>query len=66
MNTALSLTTTAATIEVESDAVALMNTARDLAETLNTTLDGLDGKPKNDVASALAAILNAVAKRIEM
>jgi hypothetical protein len=65
MNAALSLTTAAQTIETESDAVTLMNTARDLAETINATLGELDGKPKNDVGSALAAILNAVAKRIE-
>jgi hypothetical protein len=65
MNTALTMTTAAQTIEAQTDAIALMNTARDLAETLNTTLGELEGKPKNDVGSALAAILQAVAKRIE-
>lgn len=65
MNTALAMTTALTTIEAETDAVVLMNTARELAETLNTSLETSEGNGRNEIAKGLAAILNAVAKRIE-
>lgn len=66
MNTALTLNTTPAQmIETETDAVALLNTTRDVIETTNATLEGLDGAAKNEVAKALANLMNAVARKIE-
>jgi hypothetical protein len=49
----------------ETDAIALLNTTRDLAETLNATLESTEGAGRNEIAKALANLLNAVAKRIE-
>ena len=65
MNTALSLNVPPAAETTETDAVALLNTARDLAETINVTLETTEGTARNDVAKALAAVLNAVARKIE-
>lgn len=68
MNTALSLNmtpATPATIAAEADAVALMSTARDLVEAINTTLENTEGAGRTEVAKALAEVLRAVARRIE-
>jgi hypothetical protein len=43
---------------------SILASAGAFAETLQATIGDLEGKPKNDVAAALANILNAVADRI--
>lgn len=66
MNTALSLSTMpAAEVKAEASITDLIEGTRTLIETVNTTLETVDGKGKQEIGLALANILNAVAKRIE-
>jgi hypothetical protein len=65
MQTALAITTAAQTIEAETDAITLLDAAGRLADSINATLEATDGPARNEVAKGLAAILQAVAKRIE-
>ena len=66
MNTALSLNNLTAVQTTETDNTeALIETTRTLVETVQTTLEGLDGAAKNEVAKALANLMNAVARKIE-
>jgi hypothetical protein len=56
----------AATIEAENASVVeMVEAARTLVETTQTTLEGLDGAAKNELAKSLANMLNSVAKRID-
>jgi hypothetical protein len=55
----------AATTEAETDAITLLDAAGRLVDSINTTLETTDGTARNEVAKGLAAILQAVAKRIE-
>jgi hypothetical protein len=49
----------------EESITEVLEGTRSLVETTQATLEGLEGAAKNEVAKALAALLNAVAKRIE-
>lgn len=42
----------------------ILEAARALTETINTTLESLEGSGKAEVAKALASVLNAVAAQI--
>lgn len=56
----------AATVEAENASVIeMVEAARTMVETTQTALEGLEGPAKNELAKALAAMLTAVAKRIE-
>lgn len=65
--TALTLTPaeTTATAKMTDSIAEVLESTRSLVETTAAAMETLDGKAKNDVAGALAKLMEAVAKRIE-
>ena len=50
---------------MNAEMIAALDAARSLVETINASLETLEGKDRAAVALGLANLLNAMAKRIE-
>lgn len=65
MNTALSMIQTTTATETETNVVEILDAARNLVDSLNTSLETAEGAGRAEVAKALAAVLNSVARRLD-
>lgn len=58
-------TTDAAAESLPGPAAELLDATRNLVDSLNTSLENTDGPAKTELAKSLAALIHAVARRID-